>query len=118
MEELLEDCLNYPKVIPYVRDKDGIKRSLRCPICGRGEIPDRLGVWLCDRCVSDAIESLQKRTPMKGLVLFRTYNESKRCEHADSETVLMAFDDEYDFEMGNNYCVQCLTDEQRRRLTL
>ena len=118
MEELLDDCLNYPKVIPYVRDKDGIKRSLRCEICRQGETPDRVGVGMCDRCVTAAIESLQNRVPITGLVLFRTYNESKRCKHADSDTVLMTFDDEYDFGMGNSYCMQCLIDEKQRRVNL
>jgi hypothetical protein len=118
MEELLDDCLKYPKVIPYVKETDGIRRSLRCPICRRGEIPDRLGVEMCDPCVRDAIESLQSRVPITGLILFRTYNDSKRCRHADSDTVLMTFDDEYDYEMAHCYCKQCLLDEQQRRANL
>jgi hypothetical protein len=118
MEDLLRDCLSYPKAIPYVRDKDGVRRALRCPLCHRGEIPDRFGVWMCNNCLLVAIESVRSRVPAKGLILFRTYNESKRCKHADSETVLMAFDDEYDFQMGTNYCMRCLVEEQERRKKL
>jgi hypothetical protein len=54
MADLLNDCLSYPKVLPYVREKDGIRRSLRCPLCGKSEFPDRSGVWMCDNCLSDA----------------------------------------------------------------
>src|SRR5262245_46931536 len=74
------------------------------------------GIWICDECLSETIESVRSRKQLMGLILIRTYNETKRCEHADSETVLMAFDDEYDFQMENSYCERCLVDEQRRRM--
>jgi hypothetical protein len=117
MEPLLSECLAYPETIPYVREKDGVRRVFRCPICERREMPDRDGIWLCDICLIQAIESIRNRTPSKGLVLFRTYNESKRCKHADEDTVLMTFDDEYDYQMGNSYCERCLIEEQHRRIT-
>jgi len=116
MEQLLQECLLYPEVIPYVRERDGVRRVFRCSICGKRERPNLDGICLCDECLSEAIESIRRRKPSKGLILFRTYNETKRCKHADSETVLMAFDDEYDFQMENSYCEQCLIEEQRRRM--
>lgn len=115
MQPLLEDTLQYPRAVPYVRDKDGIRRAFRCPICGQQEVPDREGIWLCDVCLAKALESVKNREPSTGLVLFRTYNESKRCKHADAETVLMTFDDEYDYQMGHSFCARCIEEEQQRR---
>lgn len=115
MQPLLEESLQYPKVVPYVRDQDGIRRAFRCPICGQREVPDRKGIWLCDVCLANALKSVQSRHPSQGLVLFRTYNTSKRCKHADSDTVLMMFDDEYDFQMGHSFCERCIAEEQQRR---
>lgn len=115
MQPLLRESLEYPRAVPYVRDKDGIRRSFRCPICNQREIPDREGIWLCDVCLAKALKFVQSRVPSTGLVLFRTYNESKRCKHADAETVLMTFDDEYDYQMGNSFCERCIAAEQQRR---
>ena len=115
MQPLLRECIEYPKSVPYVRDKDGVRRSFRCPICNVREVPDREGIWLCDQCLAKALESVQNRIPSTGLVLFRTYNESKRCKHADAETVMMTFDDEYDYDIGNSFCELCIAEEQQRR---
>lgn len=116
MEQLLQECLLYPEVIPYVRGRDGVRRVFRCWVCEKREMPDLDGIRLCNECLSAAIESVRSRKPLKWLILFRTYNETKRCKHADSETVLMAFNDEYDFQMENSYCEQCLIEEQRHRI--
>lgn len=113
MERLLEDCLAYPDVIPYVRESDGIRRALRCPLCGKREMPDREGVWLCDVCLSAAINAIDYKTPVDGLVLLRTYNPSRWCDHADAETIMMVLDD-YEW-IGEGYCNECLLQEQSRR---
>ena len=118
MADLLSDCLGYPNVLPYVKDKDGIRRALRCSLCGQGEFPDKLGIWMCDACLVAVRELLSSCSPMPGLVLFRTYNDSKRCNHADSDTVLFTFDDPYEFAIDNGRCDTCLTDEQERRKKL
>jgi hypothetical protein len=116
MQPLLRECIEYPKAVPYVRDRDGVRRSFRCPICNLREVPDREGIWLCDLCLAKALVSVQNRIPSTGLVLFRTYNESKRCKHADADTVLITFDDEYDYDMGNSFCGRCIFEEQQRRV--
>jgi ribosomal protein L37AE/L43A len=59
MMPLLRDCLMYPDVIPYVRERDGIRRALRCPACrerelSRGEVSS---VWLCDACKAELAAS-------------------------------------------------------------
>ena len=113
METLLQECLAFPKVVPYVKDTDGVRRALRCSICQKRECPDREGIWLCDVCLLQAKDSIESRVAMKGLLLLRIYNEEHWCKHADSETVLVAFDD-YD-TLGNTYCKECLTEEQTRR---
>ena len=58
MLPLLRDCLIYPDVIPYVRERDGIRRVLRCPACRQREISRREGVvWLCDACKAELAAS-------------------------------------------------------------
>lgn len=114
MDVLLQECLQFPDITPYVRESDGIRRAFRCPICSEREVPDRIGVWLCDVCLADTIESFESKIPLKGLLLFRTYNKPKWCEHADAETILMTFDD-YDVGIENGKCKICLLEEQKRR---
>jgi hypothetical protein len=53
---------------------------------------------------------------MKGLLLLRIYNEEHWCKHANSETVMIAFDD-YD-SLGSTYCNECLSEEQTRRINI
>jgi len=59
------------------------------------------------------MELLTKRTPPVGVIFFRTYNASHRCEHADAETVLMTWDDEY--FLGDGRCDKCLREEYDKR---
>jgi hypothetical protein len=113
MDELLRDCLAFPKVIPYVKESDGIRRALRCNRCQQREMPDRKGIWLCDVCLAGALQSVESRTPEDGFVLFRTYNPSRWCEHSDADTVLIALDGG-DW-IDNGYCRICLSEEQQRR---
>ncbi|MEJ7848308.1 MAG: hypothetical protein WKF92_09490 [Pyrinomonadaceae bacterium] len=116
MKTLLEECLAFPEVIPYVKDADGVRRALRCSICQKREHLDREGIWLCDVCLAQAKDSIESLIPMKGLLLLRIYNEENWCKHANSETVLIAFDD-YD-TLGNIYCNQCFSEEQARRTNI
>src|SRR5438105_3418917 len=45
---LLNDCLAYPACLPYVRELDGIRRSLRCQLCQKAERPvDSKLFWFC-----------------------------------------------------------------------
>jgi hypothetical protein len=58
MVPLMRDCLMFPEVIPYVRERDGIRRVLRCPACRQREISQRKGiVWLCDACKAELAAS-------------------------------------------------------------
>jgi len=115
MDTLLQECLAFPEVVPYVKDADGIRRALRCYNCQKREFPDRKGIWLCEICLTQAKDSIETRVPMKGMILLRMYNEEYWCKHANSETVLIAFDD-YE-TLGNAYCNECLSEEQTRRST-
>lgn len=116
MDVLLEESLAFPDVVPYVKESDGIRLALRCNVCRVRELPDKEGVWLCDVCLTQAIQSIDSRLPMKGMILFRIFNEEYWCEHANSETVLIAFDD-YE-TLDRAYCNDCLSDERVRRLNI
>jgi hypothetical protein len=116
MEMLLQECLAFPNVIPYVRDLDGVRRSFRCSICQKCEFPDREGIFLCDVCLTQAKDSFETKSAMNGLLLLRLYNESYWCRHADSETVLMAFDDYGTLE--NTWCEKCVFEEKVRRAAI
>jgi hypothetical protein len=113
MEPLLQECLAFPETIPYVRESDGVRRAFRCYVCGKREFPDRAGLLLCDVCLDGAAEAIRSRAPRGGLLLFRVYNESKWCKHADAETVMMAFDD-YD-SLDYAWCEECISEEKERR---
>src|SRR5690242_6375754 len=39
MDELLKDCLDFPRRTPEVKELDGVRRGLRCPLCGIREYP-------------------------------------------------------------------------------
>ncbi|HYO48378.1 MAG TPA: DUF2716 domain-containing protein [Chloroflexia bacterium] len=114
MDALLRDCLAYPEVIPYVRENDGIRRDLRCYRCHQGEMPDRNGIWFCDGCLTDALRAIESKIPEDNFVLFRTYNPSNWCEHADVDTLLVALNEGDWIDEG--YCRICLTEEQLRRM--
>lgn len=116
MAPLLRECLDYPEVIPYVRESDGVRRAFRCSVCRRREFPDRKGLFLCDACLVQAAESTRTLVPWGGLLLFRIYNEAVWCKHANAETVLMAFDGYDGIEYA--WCGQCIKEEQARRSTL
>ena len=113
MQELLRDCLAYPNRFPFVREQDGIARTLRCYLCHEAERPLGAEVfWFCDKCMNVVKEATHNHTPMKGLVLFRTYNAECRCNHADDDTVLAT--DEYN-DLLFGVCEQCIDDEIERR---
>lgn len=113
MERLLEDCLAFPKKMPYVREQDGIRKTLRCQCCRHAERhPDAKLFWFCDNCLAATIAAMQKHEPIVGVRLFRTYNPECRCEHADSETVLAC---DYYVEELFGGCAKCLEIELKRR---
>lgn len=113
MEPLLRECLSFPDAVPYVRESDGIRRAFRCYVCERREFPDRRGLCLCDDCLARAAESIRTRVPFGRLLLFRIFNESVWCEHADAETLMMAFGG-YD-GLESAWCGTCLEEERERR---
>jgi hypothetical protein len=114
MAELLCDCLSFPAVVPYVKEADGIRRRLRCRLCRKAECPPdaRYFCWMCDGCLTRVVESIRTRTPIDGIFLFRTYNPTARCKHADSDTVLAQA---IWIETINGNCEQCFQGELDRR---
>ncbi len=113
MRDLLEDCLRYPETVPFVKDIDGIRRTLRCGLCGRRERPvDARLFWWCNECFGRVLRAIDERTPIDGVILFRSYNADARCQHANSDTVLVA-DSHGDVIFGN--CSLCLEEELARR---
>ena len=113
MPTLLDDCLAFPERLPYVREADGIRRSLRCHLCSNAERPSDAKVfWFCDDCLRRVLDAVRQRTPSQGIVLFRTYSTECRCTHADADTVL-ATDHSGDVLFG--VCERCIHDELQRR---
>ena len=109
MDELLAECREYPATIPYVKEEDGIRRRLRCTICGKAERPPiAKHFWMCDGCIQRVIDAIRRREPIDKIILFRTYNAAARCEHANSETVLAA---EAWSETIFGNCEMCFTSE-------
>ena len=113
VDMLLEDCLAFPERIPYVRESDGIRRALRCRLCGKTERPADAKVFsFCDECLRRGIEAIRLRAPCPGIILFRTYNPESRCPHANEDTVLAG---ENYIEELSGVCEKCLRDELERR---
>jgi hypothetical protein len=113
MRPLLDDCLAFPTHLPFVRELDGIRRTLRCRLCSKAERPrDAKLFWFCDACMRQVAEALRQRAPLKGVITFRTYNAECRCSHADADTVLAA-----DLYIDQLYgvCEKCISDELERR---
>ena len=112
---LLDDCLAYPQRTPYVRDRDGIRRFLRCHLCTKAERPvDARVFWFCETCMRGVLVAVRQRTPIPGIILFRTYNPECRCPHADAETVL-AGEGQFYVDEVYGVCEKCIHDEIERR---
>ena len=58
-------------------------------------------------------EALDTHIPPVGLLLYRTYNATRRCRHADAETVLVTWNDEEYWESG--HCKVCIQEESNSR---
>jgi hypothetical protein len=112
---LLDDCLAYPKRLPFVREADGIRRYLRCRLCSKSErTPDAKLFWFCEDCMSRVLDAARQRKPIPGIVLFRTYNDERRCSHADADTVLVCEGVEY-IDHFTGVCERCILDEIERQ---
>ena len=110
---LLDDCVAYPQSLPYVREMDGIRRTLRCQLCQKAERPaDAKLFWYCELCMHTLVEAVHQRAPVQGIVLFRTYNPECRCSHAGDDTVLAA--DSY-IDQLSGVCERCIWEEIERR---
>lgn len=115
MHTLFAECLKYPDAIPLVREADGIRRVLRCRLCGQSERPvDGKVLWFCNRCMEITAEMIRERQPRRGLTLIRTYNPEARCEHANNDTVLVIVIDDYDVPFPA-ICEVCIQHELQRR---
>jgi len=113
MLALLDDCIAYPQSMPYVRELDGIRRTLRCRWCQEAERPVGAKLfWYCERCMHTLVEAVRQRSPVQGIVLFRTYNPECRCSHATDDTVLAA---DFYTDQLSGVCEQCIREEIERR---
>ena len=73
MNQLLSDCLEFPEVIPYVRNLSGLRRKLIC-YCGKREAVDRDGLRLCKECLYAALDCVREKRKYQGFVLYRAYS--------------------------------------------
>jgi hypothetical protein len=113
MDDLLEDCLLFPGRQPYVKELDGIRRTLRCHLCAKAERPpDARLFWFCQSCMERVALALRQREPFAGVVIFRSYSPESRCTHADSDTPLAA---EWHAEGLYGVCERCVLGELARR---
>ena len=116
MNELLADCRSFPRVVPRVRELDGIRRYLRCRYCKSAERPESDVKWgACNACLTRIIKSIDSLEPIEGTVLFRTYNSDWRCAHADADTVLLGANFYEEGFLGPGVCQACLKDELAQR---
>src|SRR6266508_3685719 len=110
MGDLLNDCLDFPKTLPYVKEADGIRRYFRCWLCAEREFtPDAKRFLVCKECLHRLLRDIKERVPSKGVMLYRTYNEEKRCHHSNSDTVLATL--EQNFDVFSGFCEQCISEE-------
>jgi hypothetical protein len=115
MEDLLEDCLAYPKKQPYVKELDGIRRTLRCHLCRKAERPSDAKLFcFCESCMNHIALALKQRVACDGIVIFRSYTPNSRCSHANDETPLAA---EWYSEQIFGVCEKCVLEEMERRRT-
>ena len=117
MRELFNECREYPDTRPRLREKDGIRRALRCHGCSASERPEGdEKYFLCDSCLKKVAGAIQEKRPMPALLLMRSYTPEARCQHADDDTVVAVYpwygmnDD-----VGQGFCMTCIGDELRRR---
>lgn len=66
IQELLEDCLAFPRKMPYVREQDGIRRTLRCRACGKGERPPDAKILVLRRLHGSCCGCDSQSCPMCG----------------------------------------------------
>lgn len=118
MPVLLEDCLKSPEKVPYVRERNGMRRSFQCPLCQQEEFPDITGIAIGANCLQEIRIALERPAPPAGVIFYRTYNTDKRCRHANDDTVLAVLDNEYDLTLHDAFCQQCINEELVRRQTL
>jgi hypothetical protein len=104
MIPLLRDCLMYPEVTPYVRERDGIRRLWRCPACREREISGREGVvWLCDACKAESA-ALGVRGAMRVKITLDGFTAEELYTQTPLETVLLR-----EIVVGQGYWVAALT---------
>lgn len=120
MLELYEESMAYPTKRPWVRDlSDGLRQALRCEGCGRHEFPERSQrLRLCDGCLDVLDAALVSARVREKMLLYRTYTQNARCEHAGDDTVLGVYpwslEWSDDFPVG--FCRTCIADERARRV--
>lgn len=119
MPELLRECLDPTVARPWVRDaRDGLRIAMRCLACAKAEFPaESRTVRLCGACLAILEGALASRTPRSDLLLYRTYQPTARCQHADDDTVLGVFP--WSLEYGEGFtvglCKTCIREEVMRR---
>jgi hypothetical protein len=117
MPRLLEECRRSPAGPLYVTELDGVRRRLRCRYCQAAEHPEEdTRYFACDQCFDKLIHSFTTLVPVRGTVLFRTYNPDWRCSHAGPDTVVLGIDQYEEGMLGPGDCNACLQEAKLRRL--
>jgi len=111
LKQLLNDCLRFPEVFPYVKNEQGLRKFFLC-YCGEKESFDQHGLRLCSSCLEDTLECLKEKKKDKRFILYSTYSAEVRCRHADFKTLLVTFN-----KPGYwlpSWCQTCLIQEKQR----
>jgi hypothetical protein len=111
MQQFLLDCLEFPKITPYARDRNGLRRTLLCH-CGKREAIDHEGLGLCNECLDSAFDCVQEKKKNTDFVVYRSYSPAVRCRHADFNTILVTPYKEGQWLAA--WCELCLLQEKRR----
>ncbi len=111
LQQLLHDCLRFPEVFPYVRNRQGLRKFFLC-YCGTKESVDQHGLRLCSDCLERALECLKEKRKDERFILYSSYSPQVRCRHADFKTLLITFNKPGQWPPA--WCEICLQQEKLR----
>jgi hypothetical protein len=111
LRQLLNDCLRFPEIFPYVRNSRGLKKFFLCS-CGEHESIDQQGLRLCAACLESMLECVKEKKKDNRFILYSTFSQQVRCRHADFKTLLITFNKPGLWLPA--WCETCLQQEKRR----
>ena len=117
MIDLLEQVVRGGHQRPQVRAADGVRVALRCPHCGAAEYPEDDSVLCaCTGCLNRILSSFDTCEPLPTTVLYRTWNRTWWCEHADGDSLLVGLEWDDCTMSGPGMCRKCVEDALESRL--